>query len=539
MTASVREQFPVFSQLVEGQRLVYLDSAATSQKPQQVIKALADHYRLHNANVHRATHALGRQATRAYEAARDELARFLNVPSREQLIISRGATESLNLIALGYLAPRLGAGDEIVVTALEHHANLLPWQQLARRHGALLRIAPLDAAGDIDRPAFRALLNERTRLVAMAHVSNVLGTVLPVAELVQEAHAVGAITVVDGCQAAAHLAIDVQALNCDFYVISGHKMYGPTGVGALYGRLELLEGIEPVIHGGEMVAEADYHSLRYAELPYRLEPGTPPIAEAVAMGAAAMFMQSLDWQRQREREADLLDELRTTLAGIAGVQLVGSPVNQVALQSFTVAGWHPHDLARALDLRGIAVRAGHHCAQPLIRSLGLAGTVRASLGVYNGPDCIAALAQALQELLSDNARDHRQQGQVHLPAGSWPDRYQALLKLGREQPRWLAAEQAAAIAVSGCESRTWLRSWQEEESLYLAGDSDSALIRGVLALLLSQVNGQPAEVIKNFDFDEFLEGEGLWRELSPSRGNGLRAIIHAIRQLAAERERVF
>lgn len=536
MTNPVREQFPLFSQLVEGQRLVYLDSAATSQKPQPVITALSDHYRLHNANVHRATHALGRQATRAYEAARDLLARFVNAPSREQLIISRGATESINLIALGYLAPRLNAGDEIVITALEHHANLLPWQQVARRTGAVLRVAPIDAAGDIDRAAFRALLNERTRLVAMAHVSNVLGTVLPVAELVQEARSVGAITVVDGCQAAAHLAIDVQALNCDFYVISGHKMYGPTGVGALYGRLELLEGIEPLIHGGEMVAEADYHSLRYAELPFRLEAGTPPIAEAVAMGAAAIFLQSLDGPRQREREADLLADLRRELAAIPGVQLVGSPIHQVALQSFTVEGWHPHDLARALDLRGIAVRAGHHCAQPLVRSLGLTGTVRASLGVYNGPDCIAALAQALRELVGDNAPEPQQRGQLSLPAGSWPERYQALLKLGREQPRWLAAEQDAALLVGGCESRTWLRCWQEAEGVYLAGDSDSALIRGVLTLLLSQVNGQSAVAIKEFDFDAHLEGEGLWRELSPSRGNGLRAIINTICQLAAERE---
>lgn len=535
---SVREQFPIFGQLVEGQRLVYLDSAATTQKPQPVLKALSDHYRLHNANIHRATHALGRQATRAYEAARDELAQFVYAPERESLIITRGATDGLNLIANGYLAPRLLPGDELVITALEHHANLLPWQRLAHKHGAQLKVAPLDGDGNLDLAAYARLLGPQTRLVAMAHVSNVLGTVLPVAEMVQLAHEVGAVTVVDGTQAAAHLAIDVQALGCDFYVLSGHKMYGPTGVGALYGRLELLEAIEPAMLGGEMVAEVDYHSVRFAELPYRLEAGTPPIAEAVAMGAAAMFITGLDRQRLREHEADLLEQLRTTLAAIDGVTLIGSPESQVALQSFTVAGWHPHDLARALDLRGIAVRAGHHCAQPLVKALGLAGTVRASLGVYSGSDCIAALGQALRELLADSDQPPQQQGRVQLPAGPWAQRYQALLKLGREQPRWLAAEQAAATAVMGCESKTWLRLWQEGEAVYAAGDSDSALIRGVIALLVAQVNGLPPGQMRDFDYDDYLDREGLWRELSPSRGNGLRAIINALRHLAGERDRV-
>lgn len=532
---SARELFPIFGQLVEGQRLVYLDSAATTQKPQTVIKALTDHYRLHNANVHRATHALGRQATRAYEAARDELAKFMNAPTRESLIITRGATDGLNLIANGLINQRLQAGDELLVTALEHHANLLPWQRLARIHGAVLKVAPLLANGDIDLDAFAALLSPRTKLVAMAHVSNVLGTILPVAEMVQLAHAVGAITVVDGTQAAAHLAIDVQALACDFYVVSGHKMYGPTGVGALFGRPSLLEAIDPVVLGGEMVAEVDYHSARYAELPYRLEPGTPPIAEAVALGAAAMFLQGLDFQRLREREADLLDELRSSLTTVPGLILIGSPSQQVALQSFTLAGWHPHDLARALDLRGIAVRAGHHCAQPLVRQLGVEGTVRAALGVYNGSDCIAALVAALRELANGQSLDHGQQGRVQLPDGGWPVRYQALLKLGREQPRWLAAEQAAATSVSGCESRTWLRVWQEGKRLYAAGDSDSALIRGVITLLVGQVNGLVPQAMADFDYDGYLAAEGLWRELSPSRGNGLRAIIDKLRQLALER----
>jgi len=399
LDAKTRGDFPILDRIVNGHRLVYLDSAASSQKPHTVIEAMSQYYATTHANVHRSIHTLGEEATALYEMARDRVQRFIGAASREEVVFTRGTTDGINLVA-DALGRTLRPGDEILITDLEHHSNIIPWQMAARDRGATVRSIPLVGDGFLDLDAFERLLGPRTRVVAFTHVSNVLGTVTPVADLCTRARAAGAITVVDGAQAAPHLPLDIPLLGCDFYVFSSHKMLGPTGIGVLWGRLDALQVLEPTRGGGEMIKEVWIDRARWNDLPWRFEPGTPPIAEAVGLMAAIEYLEKLGMERVAEHERALARQTVEVLQAIPGVRVYGprASVDRGAVVAFSVEGLHPHDVAALLDQEGIAVRAGHHCAQPLMRSLGVVGTARASFSVYSSSEEVSLLAHALASL---------------------------------------------------------------------------------------------------------------------------------------------
>jgi len=395
--ARLRSQFPALAQEVNGHPLVYLDNAATTQKPQAVLDAINHYYRADNANVHRAAHALSGRATRAFEDARETVARFINAPRSHEVIWTRGTTEAINLVAQSWGMSELRAGDEVVLSTLEHHANIVPWQLVAQRTGAVIRVIPLDERGDLDLAAYHALLGPRTRLVSVAHVSNALGTVNPVEQIVAAAKAIGALTLIDGAQAVAHFEVDVQAIGCDFYAFSGHKMYGPTGIGVLYGRYELLEKMPPWQTGGEMIRSVSFEESSFNAPPFRFEAGTPPIAEAIGLAAAIAFRQSLPagWQAH---ETELMTYLEQQLSTLPFVQIIGQPAHRLGALSLRLQDIHPRDAGELLDQMGIAVRVGHHCAMPLMQALGVDGTLRISLALYNSRAEIDALIHALRQL---------------------------------------------------------------------------------------------------------------------------------------------
>ena len=394
----LRGQFPALAQEVNGHPLVYLDNAATTQKPQAVLDAINHYYRADNANVHRAAHALSGRATRAFEDARETVARFINAPLSHEVIWTRGTTEAINLVAQSWGMSELRAGDEIVLSTLEHHANIVPWQLVAQRTGAVIRVIPLDERGDLDIAAYLALLGPRTRLVSVAHVSNALGTVNPVKEMVAAAKAVGALSLIDGAQAVAHLEVDVQAIGCDFYAFSGHKLYGPTGIGVLWGRTELLERMPPWQAGGEMIDRVSFSGTTFNILPFKFEAGTPHIAGAIGLAAAIGFVMEQDKDSLASHEAALTDYLVAGLQQVPGLRLVGEPGQRAGAVSFLLEDIHPQDAATLLDMQGIALRVGHHCAMPLMESLGIGGTMRASLACYNNRDDVDALLAALHKL---------------------------------------------------------------------------------------------------------------------------------------------
>jgi cysteine desulfurase/selenocysteine lyase len=391
-----RPDFPILGRAVNGHPLVYLDSAASSQKPRSVIEAMSQYYERSHANVHRSIHTLGEEATELYETSRDRVQRFIGARFREEIVLTRGTTDGLNLLA-DALCMRLAPGDEVLVTEMEHHSNLIPWQMAARRRGLTLKAVPVTGEGLLDLEALDRFLTGRTRVVAFAHVSNVLGTINPVAEVVSAARRFGAITVVDGAQAAPHLALDMSSLNCDFYVFSPHKMLGPTGIGVLYGRREVLERLEPTRGGGEMIKEVWIERAQWNDLPWRFEPGTPSIAEAVGLTAAIEYLEKLGMDRVAEHERALSRQALDGLAQIPGVRVFGPPhsIERGAVVAFAIEGLHPHDVAALLDADGIAVRAGHHCAMPLMRRLGVVGTTRASFSVFNSPEEVASLLHAV------------------------------------------------------------------------------------------------------------------------------------------------
>ncbi len=399
LDARSRGDFPILSRVVNGHPIVYLDSAASSQKPRTVIEAMTQYYERSHANVHRSIHTLGEEATELYELARDRVQRFIGARHRQEIVFTRGTTDGINIVAES-VAPTLRAGDEIVITEMEHHSNVIPWQIAARGRDVAIRSIPVTGEGTLDLDAFRRLLTPRTRLVAFTHISNVLGTISPVAAIVAEARRVGALTLVDGAQAAPHLPLDMSVLDCDFYAFSGHKMLGPTGIGVLYGRREVLEALEPSRGGGEMIKEVWTDRATWNDLPWRLEPGTPPIAEAVGLTAAIEYLEKLGMERVAEHEGALARQCVDLLAAVPGVTVYGPRGERGAVVSFSVAGLHPHDVAALLDAEGIAVRAGHHCAQPLMRRLGVVGTSRASFSVYSSSEEIALLGHAVGALQS-------------------------------------------------------------------------------------------------------------------------------------------
>jgi cysteine desulfurase/selenocysteine lyase len=395
----IRADFPVLARRVNGRPLAYLDNAASAQQPAAVIDAVADYARAHHANVHRGVHTLSQEATALFEGAREKARRFINAASAAEIVFVRGTTEAINLVAQSWGRPRLAPGDEIVVSELEHHSNIVPWQLLAAATGARIRVVPIDGRGVVDFQAYLALLGAHTRLVALAHVSNALGTVLPIAEFVTAARARGITTVVDGAQAVPHLAVDVQAIGCDFYAFSAHKMYGPTGIGVLYGREALLAAMPPWQGGGDMILTVSFEGSTWNHLPHRFEAGTPNIGGAVGLGAAIDYLAATGPARIAAHEQDLLDYATAKLAAIPGFTLVGTAPAKCSLVSFTVEGVHPHDLGTVLDSRGIAVRTGHHCAMPVMEHFGVPATTRASFGLYNTRAEIDALHEALLDAI--------------------------------------------------------------------------------------------------------------------------------------------
>ncbi len=394
---TLRSDFPILDQQVHGKPLIYLDSAATSQKPQQVIEALARYYRQDNANVHRGIHTLAERATAEYEQARLKVARFINAASSKEIVFVRNATEAINLVANAWGRANLRPGDEVLITQMEHHANIVPWQLVTQATGATLRYVPVTDAGELDYDALDALLTERTKVFAFTAMSNVLGTINPVAELAAKAHAVGAIAVVDGAQSVPHLPTDVQALDVDFLAISSHKMLGPTGVGALYGKRALLDAMPPFMGGGEMIREVFMDHSTWEDAPLKFEAGTPAIGEAIAFGAAVDYLDALgmDWVHQHEMAITRYAWER--LSAIEGLRIIGpGPERRGGLLAFTLADVHPHDVAAVLDMQGVAVRAGHHCAQPIHDRYGIPATTRASFYIYNTPEEVDVLAAALE-----------------------------------------------------------------------------------------------------------------------------------------------
>jgi cysteine desulfurase / selenocysteine lyase len=393
---AVAQRFPILARTVNGHRLVYLDNAATTQKPDTVIAALTRYYTHSNANVHRGVHTLAEEATAAYEGCRERVARFVNAPDAHGVVILRNATEAINLVARSWGA-KLAAGDEVLLSEMEHHSNLVPWIMLARERGVVLRHVPIDNGGELDMAAFTRLLTSRTKVVALTAMSNVLGTITPIAEIAAAAHRAGAVVVVDGAQSVPHMPVDFQAIGADFLAFSGHKAYGPTGVGFLVGKLDLLDAMEPVLGGGEMIREVRLDFASWNDVPHRFEAGTPNIADAAAFPAALDLLEEIGMNAVRAHEVEIVGYALERLASLGWLQIHGplDPVRRSGLVSFFDPDIHPHDLAQILDTRGIAVRAGHHCAQPLMRRLGVPATARASFGLYTDRDDVDALVDGL------------------------------------------------------------------------------------------------------------------------------------------------
>ena len=398
--SAIRREFPILHQQVNGHPLVYLDNAATTQKPRAVLEALQSFYSLDNANIHRGVHELSQRATEAYEQAREKARGFLNARSTSEVLFVRGTTEAINLVAHSLGAARVTAGDEILLTGMEHHSNIVPWQMLCERTGARIRVVPVDAKGELALDDVERLLSPRTRLLSVVHLSNSLGTINPVKEIIALAHRRGVPVLLDGAQASARIPLDVQALDCDFYALSGHKLYGPTGIGVLFGKAEILESLPPFLGGGDMISSVTFEKTLYNKLPNRFEAGTPNVAGAVGLGAAIDFVRGIGVEAIAAHEDELLEQATQAVARIEGLRVVGTARRKAGILSFVMEGIHPHDIGTILDQRGVAIRAGHHCTQPLMESLGLVATARASFAVYN----TSAEVQALVEGLADVRR---------------------------------------------------------------------------------------------------------------------------------------
>ncbi|MCV6613036.1 MAG: SufS family cysteine desulfurase [Amphritea sp.] len=553
---AIRNQFPLLQQRVNGKPLVYLDNAATTQKPRSVLKAIDTYYRQQNANVHRGSHHLSDLATGQFEDARRTVQRFLNASNEKEIIWTRGTTEGVNLIAQSFARPMLKPGNEILLSELEHHANIVPWQMVAEQTGATIRVIPIRENGDLDLAAFDNLLNSRTRILSLTHISNALGTINPVAGLIRKARQNGTFVVIDGAQAVSHLEVDVQRLDCDFYLFSGHKLFGPTGIGVLYGRQALLEGMPPWQGGGEMIEKVSFSGTTYNQLPFKFEAGTPNIAGALGLAEAIRFLQQQDRRALAAHERSLMQKAIELCSTIPGFNRIGTPTAGTSILSFQLASHHQQDVGLLLDQQGIAVRTGHHCAMPLMERLQLPGTVRASFCFYNTEQEVEHFAQSLLEISQGSSFSSAPTvatGEVfdQSPFGreihadellekltayrQWNDRYREIMQLGKLVPSLTSAMKSSEHQVRGCESDAWLL-YQKDSAgrLWFAADSDARIIRGLIALLLAAFNGKSADEILSFDLQDYFNRLQLGRHLSPSRGNGLKAIAEEILQVARE-----
>lgn len=395
----IRAQFPVLNQEINGKSLVYFDNAATNQKPKMVIDALSGYYEGYNANIHRGIHTLAEKATKAFEETRTKLQQFINAAEKEEVVFTKGTTESINLVANTYGRAFINEGDEIIISTMEHHSNIVPWQLLCEEKKAVLKVIPVNNSGDIVYEEYLKLLSNKTKLVSVVYASNSLGTINPVQDIITEAHKVGAKVLLDGAQATAHLHVDVQALDCDFYALSAHKMYGPTGVGALYGKRELLEAMPPYQGGGEMIKDVTFEKTTYNDIPYKFEAGTPNIGDVVAFGKAIDFINEIGKDTIANHEDELLSYATQQLTQINGLQIIGEANKKVSVVSFIIEGIHPFDIGQMMDARGVAVRTGHHCTQPLMTRYGIEGTVRASFAIYNTKEEIDVMVEGIEKIV--------------------------------------------------------------------------------------------------------------------------------------------
>lgn len=557
--SAFRQQFPILESLVNGKALVYFDNAATTQKPTCVIDSHKNYYQLQNANVHRASHALSAKATVAYEDARQQVKKFINAKSSREIIWTKGSTESINLVAQSWGRTSLQPNDEIVLSFSEHHANIVPWQIVAEQTGAKIKVLPLTKTGQIDTEQLEQVIGERTRIVCFAHISNVVGRINPIEEIIRIAQKYQALTLVDGAQAIAHLNVDVSALNCDFYVFSAHKMYGPTGVGVLYGKQALLAKMPPYQAGGEMIKTVSFTQTTFNESPHKFEAGTPNIAGVVAFGSTITFLEQQGHAALLQYETKLKQYCFEQLSAIKGLNFIVNEAPDIPLFSFTLAGQHNHDVATALDSVGIAVRSGHHCAMPLMQYLNIDGCIRLSLSAYNSFHEIDFTVQQLKKLsrsLPETiATSNTQQGNAisddstlmvsHLAvhdilamfakAKGWDSKHREIMMLGKQQLRLPMQDKNELSLISGCESHAWLVCYKESAGIFrFKGDSDAKVIRGLLAIILAAVDKKTAAQIRAFDMDNYFSTLGLLQHLSPSRGNGLRAIVQKIYHLIDE-----
>ena len=395
----IRDDFPILKQRVNGNPLVYLDNGATSQKPQSVIDAIVDYYTTTNSNVHRGGHTMSQQATDGYEGARSKIRQFINAGKDEEIIFTRNTTEGLNLVAHSYGRQNIRSGDDIIVSNMEHHSNIVPWQMLCEENGANLKVVPIDDSGELVMDEYQKMLSSRTKLVSITHVSNALGTILPAKQIVDMAHAHGAPVLLDGAQAVPHMPVDMKELDCDFYVFSGHKLFGPTGIGILYGKEDYLNSMPPFLGGGEMIKSVTFEKTIYNDLPYKFEGGTPDIAGAIGLGAAIDYVNGLGFSRITAHEEELLQYGTEALESIAGVHIVGTAAHKAGILSFVMDAAHPHDIGTILDEQGIAIRTGHHCAQPVMQRFQIPATARASLAFYNTKEDIDALVKGIDRVI--------------------------------------------------------------------------------------------------------------------------------------------
>ncbi|TMM46297.1 SufS family cysteine desulfurase [Colwellia ponticola] len=571
-----RQQFPLIIQHEKAQidqhslnpALVYLDNAATTQKPEQVINSYQYYYQNSNANVHRASHQLSSKATSAFEQARSSVQKFIGARSIKEIIWTKGATESINIIAQALARNTLRLGDEIVLCASEHHANIVPWQIVAQQTGAVIKVLTLNNQGYIDVDSIDNVITSKTKIVACAHISNVLGRINPIKSVIERAKHVGAISVIDGAQAVAHLSVNVAALDCDFYVFSAHKMYGPTGVGVLYGKEALLESMSPYQGGGEMIKTVSFtQATTFNALPFKFEAGTPNIAGVIAFSQCIDFLAPLLADKKQGYslyEQQLLQYCYQGLSQIKPVKFIAEGMPDIGVIAFTLTGHHNHDVAMALDSYGIAIRSGHHCAMPLMTYLQLDGCLRISIAAYNTVAEIDYLLNCLHSILQEEGGDNsvlvkqgKAESQVSLSSSQliqsakpavqtmddiirlftktkgWDSRHREIMLLGKKLPRLDKSLRNDNTLIAGCESLAWLQVEKNIDGSYIfTADSDAKIIRGLLVIVLAAFNGRNAQEINQVNINEYFNTLGLLQHLSPSRGNGLLAIVDKIKLLA-------
>ncbi|NYZ67000.1 SufS family cysteine desulfurase [Endozoicomonas sp. SM1973] len=545
---AVRKLFPILQTPANCQPLVYLDNAATTQKPLSVIQAISDYYQNCNANVHRASHHLSTKATLGFEKARQTVQQFINASTSDEIIWTRGATEAINLVAYSYGYHFIKAGDEILVTILEHHANIVPWQQLAKATGAKLKVVSINTAGELDQQDFHNKLNKKTKLVCLSHISNAIGTINPIRQLIKEAHDVGALVLIDAAQSAAHTKLDVQALDCDFLVFSGHKLYGPTGIGVLYAKRALLDMMPPWQMGGEMIELVTLEDTRFNRVPFKFEAGTPNIAGAFGLASAIEFINQFDLHQVTQHEIALASYAESLIQHLPGIRFYSKASNRIGIVSFLIEGHHPQDIGLLLDQQGIAVRVGHHCTMPLMQHFNINGTIRASFALYNTTQEVELFASALADIcqpatmvprhveLADNEHKNVENKLTKklLSFNNWDQRYRHLMQLGKQLPPWTDQQKTDDKLIPGCESRVWLKiTYQAETNQFnITADSDARVMKGLLALLINFYDGQSPDFIESYDITTEFSRIGLDKHLSPSRSNGLIAIINRIKQEA-------